>query len=792
MPVYTSTPKTDLGQREWTSGVVTYIQSTGTQFIDTEFPITSNNLKVEISFSYTEFTDYGTIIGCQGDINFILRQYGGGLWLYPSGTRLRDITINTKYTVTITLNSGTWTVSMSPGSGEDTSVSDTFSGTYEGTIVNNLNICLFNTTNVSNGSYGSQVIPSINAKAKIYSCKIYQDDVLVRNFSVTSTCSSANAPVVLYDSVTNRIFYNKGSGYFKGDTDSPSFSKWYTPKSKITEYEPLDYLETSGTQYIDTEYYPTADTGIELDFMWLGSGTTAWVPICGIRGSNSNYYCWFVNGTSLAVSPNYSTYDPGGGYSILKDKRYRLSNVKGCTMFNKIVTHNTSLTIKTETVDTFHLGCISNNGSVDNRNPYMRIYGFKIFEDFTPVCDMRPCRRKSDGALGLYDLITGKFHTNKGTGAFVAGKVSRKKLIGVYKDGKSYEKIYNAFSGANGIETELLYPASAVYTHSSNFPETLIDGLIFVPVDANGNLEFVGYSSGFSEDEYDKTTRYTISAETNSFVVAPDQTTDIGYSYIRSKKYDGTPVKYWVGTHANSGTTGKGCAKEAYTMYIPDTFKGLPVTNIAAYSVNDLHPLKVKNLYIGNNAQLGGTNAIAFICSVTAIGEPELKDYPIANIYLGKNITSGIEYISGTSTRIFYYFDKDNPAYYSNNELYPGMVFNQTKDTLYIYEEYAYKVVIPYGVKTIDQKRSGYNTHTYIIPETVTDIVGLSTNESTITLVCKCSENQTLNLPSGFLNGSSKGSNTVTIYTDNLSLRNYEFGSYVTVTFYSLAEYVEE
>lgn len=804
MPVYTKTPKESLEQRQWAIGVGTYIQSTGTQFIDTEFPITSDNLKVEIVFSYTEFTDYGTIIGCQGNINFILRQYGGGLWLYPSGTRLRDITVNKKYTVTITLNSGSWTVSVSPGSGEDTSVADTFSGTYEGTIINNLNICLFNTTNLANGSYGSQAIPSINAKAKLYSCKIYQDDTLVRDFYARPTCSSANAPVALYDSVTERIFYNKGTGYFIGDTTEVAFCQWFTPQAKLTEYQPLDYIETTGTQYIDTEYYPTPDTGIELDFMWLGSGTTAWVPVCGIRGANSNFYCWFIQYSAsayVALSPNYSTYDPAGGYTLIRNKRYKLSNVKGCTFINKRVTHNTSLTINTETKDTFHIGCISNNGTIDNRQPYMRIYGFQIFEDFTPVCDMRPCRRKSDGVLGLYDLITGKFHTNKGTGEFVAGKVSRKKLVGIYKDGKKYTEVFkttawtNVSTGAVTIEPEHIYPMHNQYWHSDTFPEVLKGGLVFVPVDANGNPEFEGYYSSFSEDEYDKTTRYTVSAETNSFVVHPDQTTDINYAYIRSKKYNGTPVEYWVGTYVNSARTGYGFAKQNYTMYIPDTYKGLPVTRVSGGALNSLSSMKVKYVYVGNNAILSGTSCIVFSCSVTVIGDPTLEQYPIAHVYLGNNITSAtsnIAAIDGVSTRVFYYFDKDHPEYYSNNDLYPGMVFNKNKDTLYIYDEYASKVVIPYGVTTIAEQKSGYATHTFIIPETVTDITRLSTSKNPTTLVCKCPAAQILNLPNGFFAGSDKNKKTLTIYTDNLSLKNYAFSEYTTVTFYPLSDYVEE
>jgi hypothetical protein len=807
MPVYTKTPKENLEQRPWAPSAGNYIQSTGTQFIDTEFPITSDNLIVELEFMYTAFTDYGTIIGCQGDMNFILRQYGGGLWFYAGkeGTRLRDIVVNKKYTVKITVDNGTWTITVSPGS-DGTSTADTFTGTYTGTIANNLNICLFNTTNAANGSYGSQAIASINAKAAIYSCKISQDGVQVRSFGFKRPVTDALAPLMAYDSVTKRIFHNKGTGNFEASVSiSDSLAGGWTYPASIPEYQPLDYIETTGTQYIDTGYLPTPDTGIELDFMWLGSGTTAWVPVCGMRGANSNFYCWFIQYSAsayVALSPNYSTYDPAGGYTLMRNKRYKLSNAKGATLINGRVSHNTPLTIKQETKDTFHIGCISNNGTIDNRQPYMRIYGFQIFEKFAPVCDMRPCRRKADGVLGLYDLINGKFYTNKGTGEFVAGKVSRKKLVGIYKNGKKYSEVFktvsstNVSTGVTTVEPEHIYPMHTQYWHSSTFPESLIGGSIFVAVDANGNPEFAGYSSSYTADEYDLTTRYDTDSTTHSFVVSSDQTQDINYAYIRSKKYNGTPVEYWVGTYVNGATVGRGIGRATNTIYIPDTFNGKPVTRIMGGAFNAMASMQVQHFYVGNNATIQGSKtspAIGFSCVVglTVTAQP-IEVYPIAHLYLGKNITENINAVDGTNTRIFYHFDKDHPTYYSNNDLYPEMVFNRARDTLYLHSEYNTLLKIPYGITTINALKQGYFTDTIIIPETVTNIVALGTSQTKITLVCKCPAAQILNIPDKFLEGGSKSKNTVTIYTDNLSLINHPFNTeYTTVTFYPLSDYVE-
>jgi hypothetical protein len=39
----------------------------------------------------------------------------------------------------------------------------------------------------------------------------------------------------------------------------------------------------------------------------------------------------------------------------------------------------------------------------------------------TLVCDLIPCYRKSDGVIGMYDLVRGLFLTNAGSGSFTKG-----------------------------------------------------------------------------------------------------------------------------------------------------------------------------------------------------------------------------------------------------------------------------------------------------------------------------------------------------------------------------------
>lgn len=45
-----------------------------------------------------------------------------------------------------------------------------------------------------------------------------------------------------------------------------------------------------------------------------------------------------------------------------------------------------------------------------------------MWDDNELVRDFIPCYRKSDGVIGLYDLVNDVFYTNLGTGQFTKGK----------------------------------------------------------------------------------------------------------------------------------------------------------------------------------------------------------------------------------------------------------------------------------------------------------------------------------------------------------------------------------
>lgn len=126
---------------------------------------------------------------------------------------------------------------------------------------NGLNIHLFGRN--LNGSHATTTCP-----IDICSCKIYKNDVLVRDFTAVNTPS-----VGLYDSISGDVFTNDGSG-----------SLIYGTFNKLA-YTPLEYIESTGGSYIQTSI--SANYGMRAVACFMPTGTdTRFYRFVGARDSN--------------------------------------------------------------------------------------------------------------------------------------------------------------------------------------------------------------------------------------------------------------------------------------------------------------------------------------------------------------------------------------------------------------------------------------------------------------------------------------------------------------------------
>ena len=188
-------------------------------------------------------------------------------------------------------------------------------------------------------------------------------------------------------------------------------------------YTQLEYLESTGTQYIDTNTYLNGASKLEFEFM-----TDAVKNYAVFGASNGFYYTtgeislfYYENRGIEAVKPlsNKSSSIITPRPAVARNTKYTIKYDKDNLIVNgkEQASNWYSEYIGQRTAYLF----ASNRGADSWIGGNTKIYWFKIYDNNGLIRDFMPARRNSDGELGMYDLVSGGFFTNIGTGEFIAG-----------------------------------------------------------------------------------------------------------------------------------------------------------------------------------------------------------------------------------------------------------------------------------------------------------------------------------------------------------------------------------
>lgn len=200
------------------------------------------------------------------------------------------------------------------------------------------------------------------------------------------------------------------------------------------EYERLAYLESTGTQCIDTGINLKLSSEVEIDGYHLnssesptqyprllGTSNPSLFISCTQRGNytnhvlkSANFYYMFGNGTERTIS-----------FLPALRMRHKINkNFYSITIDGEIFTDIYNATSVSEnSSSTITLFCSNDRGNYVNFTP-CRIYEYKYSENNVVLRHMFPAKRKSDDELGMYDVINDVFYTNAGTGTFIAGIIA--------------------------------------------------------------------------------------------------------------------------------------------------------------------------------------------------------------------------------------------------------------------------------------------------------------------------------------------------------------------------------
>ena len=211
------------------------------------------------------------------------------------------------------------------------------------------------------------------------------------------------------------VYYNdeKIGKIYKGST------KVYEYTGLPSAYSQLDYLASSGTQYIDTGFSPNQDSRMVLDFQPLVNEAKIFA---GCRVGNATTRAFTINsGNSASARTFYFAIDGSGNVNVgvFNLNRHVADLNKTSFLFDGV--EKTTPEIEDFTAqNTIYLFACNNRdtGSV-NLQASCRIYSCKIYDNGVLVRDFIPCQRKSDDEYGMYDLVTKVFCTNQGEGDLI-------------------------------------------------------------------------------------------------------------------------------------------------------------------------------------------------------------------------------------------------------------------------------------------------------------------------------------------------------------------------------------
>ena len=179
-------------------------------------------------------------------------------------------------------------------------------------------------------------------------------------------------------------------------------------------YTELEYIQSSGTQYIDTGVYPNGNTRIVFNCVFAPQSAAVW--LFGARGGT------YVNTYNFLTTNNLYRSDYGngsGGATFTTDSDTLEIDKNGAivTVNRQIVDQATSQSFTSD----FSLYLFANNNSGTIQGQCIaRLYSAAIYDGDTLLRDYVTCKN-IEGAIGLYDLANNQFYANAGTGTFEAG-----------------------------------------------------------------------------------------------------------------------------------------------------------------------------------------------------------------------------------------------------------------------------------------------------------------------------------------------------------------------------------
>jgi len=186
------------------------------------------------------------------------------------------------------------------------------------------------------------------------------------------------------------------------------------------EYQEIEYVESGNADaYIITDFISDNRIGARWKFSLVGSIPNREKCVFGWLGSGSEqgFYADFYGARFYGAVLN-SRYR--GKISVTHDVIYDC-HMDGISLNIGDYTQSPEYTGASNVPSKLGIFCANKNEDPFWIASNMRLYYLKLYSGDTVVADYVPCYRKADGEIGVYEVKTGKFYGNVGTGSFASG-----------------------------------------------------------------------------------------------------------------------------------------------------------------------------------------------------------------------------------------------------------------------------------------------------------------------------------------------------------------------------------
>lgn len=232
---------------------------------------------------------------------------------------------------------------------------------------------------------------------------------------------------------TNATFYGSGGGGGSVRDDEDDVSSTYPATSgyqgviyvriplkplTINDFQLVEYIQSTGTQYVNTGINPTQNTKMELDVAFLGSSGTNVAGVRNTSADTTNRFGIISFGSANKLGAFFGAASVQGAAFDQARHSYALDS-------SALIMDGTSYAVTSG--GTFActypitLGAW-NNGANGVECNSARIYSCKLYGNGEMVRNLVPCYRKSDNVPGLWDKVENRFFMNAGSGSFTVGQ----------------------------------------------------------------------------------------------------------------------------------------------------------------------------------------------------------------------------------------------------------------------------------------------------------------------------------------------------------------------------------